>query len=102
MISSAPDTSATLFGPVHLGATGNGIETATAPAAAAAPSAAIVATPVSEKKPGHREARGGQGGCQQRQRKGQGKYPRKAQTDAAQTRGARQEEGPLPHPEEGG
>lgn len=49
MVSSAPDTSATLFGPVHLGATGSGIEAAKTPTAAPSTSAAIVATPVSEK-----------------------------------------------------
>jgi hypothetical protein len=47
--SSGPDTSATLFGPVHLGPTSPiGSEVATG-TATAAPSAAIVATPVSEK-----------------------------------------------------
>ncbi len=49
MVASTPDTTATLYGPVHLGTTGNGIETAKAPTAAPSPSAAIVATPVSEK-----------------------------------------------------
>jgi len=49
VMSSAPDTSATLFGPVHIGATGSGIEAAKAPAAAPSPSATVVATPVNEK-----------------------------------------------------
>ena len=49
MMSGAPDTSTTLFGPVHLGATGSGIEAAKIPPAAPAPNASIVATPVSEK-----------------------------------------------------
>jgi len=51
MVSGAPDTSTTLFGPVHLGATsGSGIETAKGPQTAApSANAAIVATPVSEK-----------------------------------------------------
>jgi outer membrane protein assembly factor BamD len=49
LISSAPDTSATLFGPVHLGPySGIGSGAATG-AQTAASSAAIVATPVSEK-----------------------------------------------------
>jgi outer membrane protein assembly factor BamD len=51
MMSSAPDTSTTLFGPVHLGTTsGSGIEVAKGPQTAApSANAAIVATPVSEK-----------------------------------------------------
>jgi outer membrane protein assembly factor BamD len=51
MMSSTPDTSATLFGPVHIGtASGSGIETAKGPQTAApSVNAAIVATPVNEK-----------------------------------------------------
>lgn len=49
VMSSTPDTSATLFGPVHIGATGSGIEAAKTPAATPPPSATVVATPVSEK-----------------------------------------------------
>jgi outer membrane protein assembly factor BamD len=51
LVSSAPDTSTTLFGPVHLGASsGGGIETAKGPQTAApSTNAAIVATPVNEK-----------------------------------------------------
>ncbi len=37
VMSSTPDTSATLFGPVHIGATGSGIETAKTPSRYAAP-----------------------------------------------------------------
>ncbi len=48
LISSAPDTTATLHGPVHLGKAGSGIEEASA-TTAAAPAAAIQATPVPEK-----------------------------------------------------
>jgi len=50
MISNAPDTSTTLFGPVHIGTSGSGIEAATAQAAAPSPNAAIVASPLNEKK----------------------------------------------------
>jgi len=49
MVSSSPDTSATLYGPVHLGKTGSGIEPLPAPSAVPA-NAAIVATPLTEKK----------------------------------------------------
>jgi outer membrane protein assembly factor BamD len=49
MMSGAPDTSTTLFGPVHLGATGSGIEAAKAQPAAPPVNATIVATPVNEK-----------------------------------------------------
>ncbi len=49
LVASAPDTSATLFGPVHLGMTGSGIETAKAPQPGAPPNASIVATPVTDK-----------------------------------------------------
>ncbi|HXW13499.1 MAG TPA: outer membrane protein assembly factor BamD, partial [Terriglobia bacterium] len=49
VMSSAPDTSATLFGPVHIGSTGSGIEAMKAPPPAPPPSAAVVATPVNEK-----------------------------------------------------
>jgi outer membrane protein assembly factor BamD len=49
MVSSAPDTSTTLFGPVHLGASGGGIEAAKTQTAAPSSNAAIVATPVNEK-----------------------------------------------------
>jgi outer membrane protein assembly factor BamD len=49
MVSSTPDTSTTLFGPVHLGVSGSGIEAAKAPTAAPSSNAAIVATPVNEK-----------------------------------------------------
>jgi hypothetical protein len=48
LISSAPDTSATLFGPVHIGQSGNGIETAKEPGGAPA-NATIQASPVSER-----------------------------------------------------
>lgn len=51
LASNAPDTSATLFGPVHLGATsGGGSEAAKGPQTVVpATNAAIVATPVNEK-----------------------------------------------------
>jgi outer membrane protein assembly factor BamD len=50
MVSSTPDTSTTLFGPVHLGATtSGGVEVAKTQTVAPAASAAIVATPVNEK-----------------------------------------------------
>jgi outer membrane protein assembly factor BamD len=50
LMSSAPDTSATLFGPVHLGApSGGGSEAAKGPQTAPPVNAAIVATPVNEK-----------------------------------------------------
>jgi outer membrane protein assembly factor BamD len=49
VMSSAPDTSATLYGPVHIGATGSGIESAKAAPTAVPPSATVVATPVNEK-----------------------------------------------------
>lgn len=49
VMSSAPDTSATLYGPIHIGATGSGIESAKAPPSAVPPSATVVATPVNEK-----------------------------------------------------
>jgi len=50
MMSGAPDTSTTLFGPVHIGASGSGIENAKAPQTAPSPAnATIVAAPVSEK-----------------------------------------------------
>jgi outer membrane protein assembly factor BamD len=50
MMASAPDTSTTLFGPVHLGSTGSGMEAAKGPQPVALPpNAAIVATPVNEK-----------------------------------------------------
>jgi septal ring-binding cell division protein DamX len=48
LISSTPDTSATLFGPVHIGKSGNGIETPGQPAVAPV-NATIQASPVSEK-----------------------------------------------------
>jgi len=50
MVSGSPDTSATLYGPVHLGPnSGFGIETAKTPTAAPSGNSAIVATPVNEK-----------------------------------------------------
>ncbi len=51
LMSGSPDTSTTLFGPVHIGAApGGGIETAKGPQTAVpSANAAIVATPVSEK-----------------------------------------------------
>ena len=50
MVSGAPDTSATLFGPVHIGATGSGIETAKGPQTAPpTANATVVAAPVNEK-----------------------------------------------------
>jgi outer membrane protein assembly factor BamD len=51
MMSSTPDTSATLFGPVHIGtASSSGIQTAKGPQTVApSPNATIVATPVTEK-----------------------------------------------------
>jgi len=50
IMSSAPDTSATLFGPVHLGLTsGSGVEAAKVQPSAPAATAAIVATPVNEQ-----------------------------------------------------
>jgi outer membrane protein assembly factor BamD len=49
LVASAPDTSATLFGPVHIGQTGGGIETANAPQAAPGAKASIVVTPVPDK-----------------------------------------------------
>jgi hypothetical protein len=48
LVSSTPDTSATLFGPVHIGKSGNGIETPSLPAMAPV-NATIQASPVSEK-----------------------------------------------------
>ncbi len=50
MMSGTPDTTRTLYGPVHLGSTGNGMENAKTQRAAPASSAAIVATPVNEKE----------------------------------------------------
>ena len=50
LMASTPDTSATLFGPVHIGAAGGGIESAKGPQNAGVPaSASIVASPVNEK-----------------------------------------------------
>jgi outer membrane protein assembly factor BamD len=49
LMASSPDTSATLFGPVHLGNASGAAQTAKTPAAPAAPSASIVASPASEK-----------------------------------------------------
>lgn len=50
IMSSAPDTSATLYGPVHLGSKGNGMEMAKAPQPSVLPAnATIVASPASEK-----------------------------------------------------
>jgi outer membrane protein assembly factor BamD len=49
MVSGAPDTSATLFGPVHIGATGSGIETAKGPQTTAPSTATVVAAPANEK-----------------------------------------------------
>ena len=97
MMSSAPDTSATLFGPVHIGATsGSGIETAKGPQTAAPPAnAAIVATPVNEKSLESAKPAEAATEPQQRQRKGQGKYPRQESDRRCETRGACQEEGPL-------
>ncbi len=48
LISSAPDTSSTLFGPVHIGTSGNGIE-ATNQSGVSPSNATIEASPVSEK-----------------------------------------------------
>jgi len=49
MVSSTPDTSTTLYGPVHLGASGSGVETARTQPAVPASNAAIVASPLNEK-----------------------------------------------------
>lgn len=50
VFSSAPDTSTTLYGPVHLGGVSAAtVETAKAPQTVAPPATAIVATPVNEK-----------------------------------------------------
>lgn len=50
LMSPAPDMSLTLYGPVHLGQTGSGIETAKAtPTGVPSPNATIVASPVNEK-----------------------------------------------------
>jgi hypothetical protein len=50
MVSGTPDTSATLYGPVHLGPnSGFGIETAKTQKATPSGNANIVATPVNEK-----------------------------------------------------
>jgi hypothetical protein len=50
MVSGSPDTSTTLYGPVHLGPnSGFGIETAKTPTAAPSGNSTIVATPVNEK-----------------------------------------------------
>lgn len=49
MISSAPDTSTTLFGPVHVGGSGSTIEAVTMPAPTAATTTSIIATPTPEK-----------------------------------------------------
>ena len=48
LISNGPDTSATLYGPVHIGKTGSGIEAAPPPGVAPA-TATIQASPVSDK-----------------------------------------------------
>ncbi len=85
MMSSAPDTSATLFGPVHLGsASGAGSEVAKGlQTPAPPPSAAIVATPVSDKtleaaKPAQAAATPNNAGG-----KAQESTPAKNQTDTA-------------------
>ena len=57
-------------------------------------------TPVNEKSLESGEARGGGHESQQRQRKGQGKYPRQDSARRCETRGACQKEGPLPRLEE--
>jgi len=50
VMSGAPDTSTTLFGPVHLGGTsGGGVEAARTQTSAPSASTAIVATPVNDK-----------------------------------------------------
>jgi len=49
MMASAPDTSATLFGPVHLGAPAGGAEEAKAQAGAPVGSTAIVVSPVNDQ-----------------------------------------------------
>ena len=76
-MSSAPDTSATLYGPVHLGVSGSGIETAKTPdRRLPSTNAAIVATPVNEKSLEPAKPAEAATSFQQRQRKGQGKHPR--------------------------
>lgn len=51
MISSTPDTSATLYGPVHIGSSGNGMEAVKTQPTTSPTNAAIVVTPVNEKSP---------------------------------------------------
>src|ERR1019366_656594 len=48
VIGSVPDTSATLYGPVHLGKSGSGIELATTPPAAPPASAVVTVAPANE------------------------------------------------------
>jgi outer membrane protein assembly factor BamD len=50
IMSSGPDTSATLYGPVHLGVAGNGIDTTKTLAATPTTNSTIVASPVTEKE----------------------------------------------------
>ena len=97
MMSGAPDTSATLFGPVHIGATsGGGIETAKGPQTAApSANAAIVASPVNEKSLEPAKPAEATRQSQQRQRQGQGKHARQDADRRCETAPACQEEGPA-------
>ncbi len=51
LMSGAPDTSATLYGPVHIGGSGSVIEPVKAPEVPTPIPTAVVATPVPEKSP---------------------------------------------------
>jgi outer membrane protein assembly factor BamD len=83
MMSSAPDTSATLFGPVHVGVTGNGIEPAKTPLIAPTTNATVVATPVNEKPAESGKAAPATTTSTTDNGKAKEGTPAKAQTDAA-------------------
>jgi outer membrane protein assembly factor BamD len=86
MMASTPDTSATLFGPVHIGTpSGSGIETAKGPQSAApSPNAAIVATPVTEKSLEPAKPAEGTPSPNNDSGTAKGNTPDKTQTDATQ------------------
>jgi outer membrane protein assembly factor BamD len=84
MMSSSPDTSATLFGPVHLGeAAGGAVEAAKTQPSAPAASAAIVATPVNDKSLESGKPTEPTASPNNDNGKGAANPPEKSQTDAA-------------------
>jgi outer membrane protein assembly factor BamD len=83
VMSSAPDTSATLFGPVHVGVTGSGIEAAKTPSPAPSPSATVVATPVNEKSLDSGKPAEATATSNQDSEKAKESSPEKTQPDAA-------------------